>query len=75
MGGSFVGTSMDSDNKRINLEDIYALLDKAKKENKSMILYGHSIEKESKNHHTSPERLEKVLKYGTEIGISFKAFN
>ncbi|MFI4910167.1 MAG: polysaccharide deacetylase family protein [Sedimentisphaeraceae bacterium JB056] len=74
-GGSFYATGIDSNKKDITEEDIYTLLDKAVKENKSVILLGHNIEVESKYHHTSPERLDNVLQYGTKIGLDFASLD
>ena len=73
--GCLYGTSIDSNNKNITLEDIYSLMDKAKAENKCIVFYGHNIAAESDKHHTSPERLENILRYGQKIGLEFIGFD
>lgn len=73
--GCLYGTSMDSSNKSLKIEDIFALMDRAKAEDKCIVFYGHNIADGTTRLYTAPERLEQVLKYGREIGIEFIGYD
>jgi len=73
--GCLYGTSMDSSNKSLKIEDIFAMMDKAMAEDKCIVFYGHNIADGTTRLYTTPERLEQVLKYGQKIGIEFIGYD
>ncbi len=73
--GCLYGTSIDSSNKSLKIEDIFALMDKAMAEDKCIVFYGHNIADGTTRLYTTPERLEQVLKYGRKIGIEFIGYD
>ncbi len=73
--GCLYGTSIDSSNQNLKIEDIFALMDKAMAEDKCIVFYGHNIADGTTRLYTTPERLEQILKYGKSIGLEFIGYD